>query len=429
MSVFACDDQQGTKLMKMTDDLCMNAMEVELKPTEAETPRYPSDYDLADDGHLDNDFTSTHSAKRRRGDFTINTLGSRFGTRLPSFSRKWRHRQAGKTISIADSLEQPRTSRANSTRAPSRAGSIVEVTELQDSQLPPTPARSVSGYNPEDSPALPIDIQKANTPTEEFDAEGQTATTPLLPPIMTEFPPHLKEVPYQSPLQSPTVADPESAYSVHTPIMGPQVVGLPSPPLSAKPSMASFHRQRGLSMPPAEHSPMKADPSDQWANKLGHANFTINPEPYLPENFDVAACKRLRTDWDLARCNFMKHLMRTGENWGATSKTYKLTEEKWAEIDACWKRNSDLCISRTADNGYESALAMSQGSVAEPAPLMKLPSLNGPKSEGKFPKLGDEDIVGPLERAAQVTQPKTPKKSGFFKLFSIFGRRERTPSL
>ena len=300
----------------------------------------------------------------------------------------------------------------------------------QDPQLPPTPARSVSGHNPEDSPTLPIDIQKANNSVEESDAEGQTATTPLLPPIMTEFPPHLKEIPYQSPLQSPTVADPDSAYSIHTPVIGPQVVGLPSPPLSAKPSMASFHRQRGLSMPSAEHPPvLNADSSDQWANKLGHANFTINPEPYLPDRCDLAACKQLRTDWDLSRCNFTKHLMRTGENWGTTSKTYKLTEEKWAEIDACWKRNSDLCLSRTADNGFETALATNQSSAAEPTAPMKLPSLNGPKSEGKFPKLGDEDIVGPMEQAAQVPQP--PKRTGFFKLFNIFGRaiRERASSL
>lgn len=407
-------------------------MDVERKPAKAETLPYPTEYDLADDVQPDTDFASTHSAKRRRGELTLNTLGSRFGTKLPSFSRKWRHRQTGKTISIADSLEQPRHSRANSTRAPSRAGSVVEVPESQDPQLPPTPARSVSGDNPEDSPTLPIDIQKANSSTEEFDAEGQTATTPLLPPIMTEFPPHLKEIPYQSPLQSPTVADPEPTYSVHTPIMGPQVVGLPSPPLSAKPSMASFHRQRGLSTPSAEHpSGLNADPNDHWAVKLGHANFIINPEPYVPEHFDLAACKKLRSDWDLARCNFMKHLMRTGENWGATSKTYKLTEEKWAEIDACWKCNTDLCNSRTTDNGFETALSMSQSPVAEPAPPMKLPALNGPKSEGKFPKLGDEDIVGPMEQVAQVPQPRPLKRTGFLKFFNIFGRaiKERGSSL
>ena len=407
-------------------------MEVDPRPPGTETLQYPPDYDLADDVLPDSDFASTHSAKRRRGDFSFNTLGSRFGSRLPSFSRKWKHRQAGKTISIADTLEQPRLSRANSTRAPSRAGSIVEVSEPQDPQLPPTPARSVSGNNVEDSPILPIDILKANTPTEELEVDGQTATTPLLPPIMTDFPPYLKEVPYQSPLQSPSVADPELAYSVHTPTMGPQVVGLPSPPLSAKPSMASFHRQRGLSMPSAEYSSTpSADPNDQWVNKLGHANYTIQPEPYLPQHFDMAACKQLRTDRDLARCNYMKHLMRTGENWGATSKTYKLTEEKWKEIDALWKHNNDICISRTADNGFETALSTSQSSVAEPTPLMKLPSLNGPKSEGKFPKLGDEDIVGPMEQVAQVPQPRSPKRTGFFKIFNIFGRaiRDRASSL
>lgn len=115
--------------------------------------------------------------------------------------------------------------------------------------------------------------------------------------------------------------------------------------------------------------------------------------------------------------------MRIGEHYGATSRIHKLTEEKWAAIDAEWKRHTDVCLSRTADNGYEHALSQSQSSVAEPAPLAKLPLLNGPKSEGKFPRLGDEHIVGPMEvveSPQQLHQRKSTKRSFFRFLQGVF---------
>jgi hypothetical protein len=49
-------------------------------------------------------------------------------------------------------------------------------------------------------------------------------------------------------------------------------------------------------------------------------------------------------DWDMAR-NYMKHV-RTGEHYGVTSKIYKLTEEKWADVDMQWKKNSELLIAK-----------------------------------------------------------------------------------
>ncbi len=116
--------------------------------------------------------------------------------------------------------------------------------------------------------------------------------------------------------------------------------------------------------------------------------------------------------------------MRVGENYGPTSKIYLLTQQKWAEIDACWKRNVDTCFAHVADSSAEAALALSASEViAEPPPLMKMPSLNGPKSEGKFPKLGDEGIVGPMDVAKPVQSPReqTPpsqgkkRKTGFLK--------------
>lgn len=402
----------------------MDALNTDLGHGEEGSLPSPTDYDLADDAQMDLESTFNPAVKRQRAsDSSVNNFTTRFGSRLPSLSRKWRHKRAGNSSSLDDSSPEPRLSRANSTRASSLAGSCIELPDPQDTQLPPTPARSIFSDDAVD-PHSTIDIQKANAPKDGEEAEAK-ASTPLLPPIMAQFPLHIKDVPFQSPLQSPTVAqsptaaDHELPFSANTPVHTPQLPGLPSPPLSTKPSISSFQRQRGLSqlLPSSEIPPIFiADHNDEWSNRLGHANFTILPEPYLPDRFDLAACKRLRSDWDLARCNYMKHLMRTGEHYGATSKIYRLTEQKWAGVDALWRRNSDLSFTRTADNGFEAELSRSQGSVAEPTPLMKLPSLHGPRSEGKFPKLGDENIVGPMEQVASQLQQRRPsRKAGFLK--------------
>lgn len=378
----------------------------------------PGDYDLADSTYGDVDFAPNPVAKRRRAaDSSITEMASRLGTRFPSFSRKWSTRGGGKTISVAETLKEPSRSRANSTRASSAAGSVRGSFERQEFPLPLTPTRSVFDGEAGNSPIAPIDVQKANNATEEEGHEA-FASTPLLPPLMVDYPSHVNDDYVQSPLQSPSVAERESFSTINSPVDASQFSGLPSPPLSTKPSISSFHKQRAAGLLPASEIPpimIASDPNDEWANKLGHANFNIHPEPYVPDTFDLSTCKQLRANWDQARCNFMKQLVRTGEHYGATSKTYKLTEEKWSQIDAQWKKNSELTVARTADAvGEENALTLSQSSV-EPAPLMKLPSLNGPRSEGKFPKLEDEDIVGPMEQVAAQSQRRPSRKRNFIK--------------
>ena len=405
-----------------------------------------SDYDLADGSH-DLEIALSPTAKRQRpSDFASNGFTSRLGTRFPSLSQKWRSKRAIQTSSIVDSVQEPRTprSRANSTRAPSLAGS--EAPDSKEHPLPPTPARSIFDDRGEDMPPADVEAQNASA----YDNEGDdvmTATTPLLPPLLANIATNNEDIPYQSPLQSPTVADPDCPSGIHTPITSPQIPSLPSPPLSTKPSVSSFHRSRGQSqlpsptalLPSSEIPPLPLAPAtyDPWSDKLGHANFTISPEPYLPSSYDLDACKQLRQDWDLARSNYTRHLMRVGEHYGATSKIYRLTEGKWTEIDALWKANSDICLSQTAGAGYENALERESSQVAEPAPLIKIPSLNGPRSEGKFPKLGDEVIVGPMEQvaASPPQQKRSSKKRTFLKFLQgmlpsgtgVFGR-DRSPS-
>ncbi|KAI4088002.1 MAG: hypothetical protein LQ344_006377 [Seirophora lacunosa] len=385
-------------------------------------------YDLTDDHQPEHDYGVTPTAKRRRADdFSFTGFTQRFGSRMPSLSRKWRQRK-GTNISISTQGLYERPSRANSTRTPSLANSFIDM-DTQD--YPPTPAMSVSGHHGADSPVSPLEIPRANSYDEEAENEPQ-ASTPLLPPMMLNFT-SAKETPYQSPLQSPTVAERDSAFSGQSPKETPQSRSLPSPPLSTKPSDSSFHGPRALSysnLTPTTDIPTLPLVSvpDQWADSLGHANFTITPEPYLPAQFDVEACKQLRTDWETARRNFMRHLMRTSEHYGVTSRIHKITEQKWAAIDAEWKRNTDVCLSRTAENGHEHALSQSQSSVAEPAPMVKLPSLNGPRSEGKFPKLGDQDIVGPMEVIASQLQQQQEQRRATKRSFFRFLQGVFTPS-
>ncbi|KAL8688198.1 MAG: hypothetical protein Q9218_005828 [Villophora microphyllina] len=400
----------------------IHAMEAGFPISDPELFPSPSHYDLTDDHPSEPDFGPSPSAKRRRGDdFSLAGFTQRFGSRMPSLSRGWRQRKAG-NISISTQAARERPSRANSSRTPSLANSFVDM-DTHDNPLPPTPAMSVSGHRGLDSPVAPLDLQRANSLDEEEMDNEVKATTPLLPPVMANLPSFTKETPYLSPLQSPTVAEHDSFSVPQTPVETPQLRSLPSPPLSTRPSVSSFHRQRALShttlMPTSDIPSLPMVPvPDAWADSLGHANFTITPEPYIPTQFDVEACKQLRTDWETARRNFSRHLMRTGEHYGTTSRIHKLTEEKWTAIDAEWKRNTDVCLSRTADNGYEKALSQSQSCVAEPAPLARLPSLNGPMSEGKFPKLGDDHIVGPMEVVESPQQQQQQRKStkrSFFK--------------
>ena len=376
---------------------------------------FPGNYDLADATLTHGDDEVNPYAKRRRGESPFIGFTTRLSTRLPSLSHKWRRRRPANIITDTDSPKLV-PSRANSTRLPSIVSSIADDESL-DHGPPTTPTKNIVEEHSSNSTS-PIEIKRTTVPDDTQEAET-LATTPLLPPLM--MPHNVNDEPLQSPLQSPAIADQESIYSVHTPIATPRLPGITSPPLSAKPSISSFNRQRGITplLPSSEIPPMMiADPSDEWALKLGHANFSITPEPYVPSTSDFRTLKQLRADWDLARCNYMKHSMRTGEHYGPTSKIYKLTEEKWASIDVQWKKNVDRATSETASH-RDSPLSTSQSSATEPVPIMKMPSLNGPKSEGKFPELGDEDVVGPMEQVAPPVQSqrKANRKTMFFKFF------------
>ena len=386
------------------------------------------DYDLVDGFFSDGEFSVSPRCKKRRQESPLAVLANRFGTRFPSFSRKWRARKGISAATItSDTLRENDASRGVSSRSSSVSNSAPQALDRSfEAQMPPTPTRSILGSREDITVAASIDIDRASGEGKE-NVEA-FATTPLLPPLMIDASANTRQVSMQSPLQSPSVAEPNETVSGNvTPIDAvttPQFSGIPSPPLSTKPSISSFHRSnRPSHLTPSSDIPpiLIADPNDEWANKLGHANFMIYPEPYVPEAFDLEACRQLRANWDLARCNYTKHLVRTGEHYGVTSKTYKLTEEKWSSIDGHWRANNDLTIANTVENSSEAFATLKHTTLGQPGNtnfMARIPSLNDPRSEGKFPQLGDEDIVGPMVQVAAQLQRRPSKKAKLMKFFA-----------
>lgn len=150
-----------------------------------------SAYDFPNDA-LDSDFAPNPRAKRRRDDDSPLSPMDGIKSRIPSFSRslsrKWRSRKATPTIAMPDRSQEQSLSRANSTRAPSLAGSAVEAGDSKGVQLPPTPARTAFDHGLEDLYLSTSDTYSANPSQDDVVDHEAKPTTPLLPPILTQFP-------------------------------------------------------------------------------------------------------------------------------------------------------------------------------------------------------------------------------------------------
>lgn len=342
-------------------------------------------------------------------DTTFNALSMRLNSIASKFStRRNPSMPAGLGIQTTNLPSRPASSRSSSFTSAYFPGFD------QNDVMPPTPAMSVVCNS---MPVSPTDEAHPLRIGEPFDRRA-LSSTPLLPPMMNAAEEKVVE-PVQSPLQSPTVADPNKTLSMVSSIAEPpRMSSLPSPPLSMKASVASFRRGRTSTLASVTDVPPLhvEEQTDEWSNRLGHANFFIEPAPYVPDSCDASACRLFIADWDAARQNYFKHRARVAEHYGAGSKTYKLTEEKWRSIDALWKEYSatasELC-------GQNSPITYS-----EPAPLSNMPTLSDPRCDGKFPVLGDKEIVGAMEVAPPLPQTSPPSPSGKIQAFfqSMFGR-------
>jgi hypothetical protein len=168
--------------------------------------------------------------------------------------------------------------------------------------------------------------------------------------------------------------------------------------------------------------PLIIAPPDKWSNLLGHANFTIFPEPYVPDVFNHESYDRLVSHWKEACEEYCKHQARTLEHFGPNSKTFKFTEEKWAEIDAEWKYNVDETSAKAISHGASAEDLTS----SEPPTYVRMPSIN-PHVDGKFPKLNDEDIVGPMDTIPPRVQPPVRRSTASKVIYEfksgLFGKK------
>ncbi|WYZ43501.1 hypothetical protein EsH8_VI_001200 [Colletotrichum jinshuiense] len=404
---------------------------------------YPADFDIDYDLGFasDNDYTPTLERKRSGTESPFTGLATRLGSRFPNLSR-WKSTKRSQltaspttelTFENAHPISGPASSRSSSLSGPSR-----HMTDRMNEPSVPTPATSFWGSTESVEIPAAIDIEKANNERESIERDRALATTPLLPPLLTTPP---TEAPQPSPLQFPTVAP--SAVLMEIP--SPQPLSHNhTPSLSARPSISSFRHAQSIQELPIGYPSIVQD-HDAWADRLGHANFTITPQPYQPVEADMETLRHLRADWEAARVNYTKHLVRTGENYGETSKIYALTEAKWAETEKSWRAFHEqtmeciLATSKASAQRPEISRSRSRGRVRASSggsALMRRPANDDvfasmqwrrledglptaiPRlvdAEGKFPERGDEDIVGPMERDTKMIRSRSEeRKSGRF---------------
>lgn len=228
-----------------------------------------------------------------------------------------------------------------------------------------------------------------------------THPSALLAQLTTSLPPaptstQQVQTPTSVPTTAATVSSTASVIATPTTILSP-----------TEPSSASAIAPPSATIP---FPPLSLElPDDKYSLLLGHANFTITPAPYtLPLSdspLNLESLKQLRTDWESARTSFLRHLVRTGEHYGERSEVYKLTESKWGEIDAEWSSSFSSAVSSLSsllaisEEEIKSRIGGSAGvdnsSAGDGVGKWECPALT---QEGKWPKRGDEDIVGPMVR-------------------------------
>lgn len=372
---------------------------------------------------LNRDVPSEPEMKRRRsGESTFNRFTSRVFQRLPALTTKNVSNSKGTMTRSAPCSEVTSPvngrSRSNSRARPlfRRSNSEVDDDGLDASKISTSIETIAEDEDFEMIKQGPGDAQVEGV---ENPREITRVSTPLLPLIMNEAP-RVERI-EEPTLQPPTVASHSAMASmVPTPHGTPQMNSYDSPALSSKASFTGLRQSQNDSTLPSSEIPamFMSEPCDEWSNKLGHANFWIEPEPYRPNQCSLETCRMLLRDWDRARVEYSKHLCRTTTHYGNTSKTYKQTEAKWNWIDSNWRQNYEWAMAKASQNGEIAP----PGSPVEPAPVVKIPSM-----DEKFPQISDAGIVGPMEKVAPQVQAQPSMKAQFMKMFD--GLRARSTSL
>ncbi|RDA95925.1 hypothetical protein CP533_5948 [Ophiocordyceps camponoti-saundersi (nom. inval.)] len=428
----------------------------------------PDDFDLDYDMGFFSDGESAADSqyKKRAVDSSSPLAGltSRIGSRLPTIKR-WRSSRRANAVSspLTDLSLENVFSRGPSSRSSSLSASNQQTTPERLSDMPS--CSNISCYDSSDNLSGSTHVDMTPEEHSSLERNRSMATTPLLPPLLTD---PLGKPPQESPLQSPTVAPTPAATAASAsasaaaassaaatasappplpPAVAPAPAGLSPPPLSSRPSLTSLRQVSSSTMAELPLPlPAMLQEHDEWSDRLGHANFTITPLPYELDTLSAETVGRFRDDWEAARVNYTKHLVRTGEHYGQTSKIYALTEAKWAETERRWKGFFDDLVRQNSrsspDSGNPSrshSRGRGRGRSSSSVPVMGrlhssddvladldwrrmddcLPSavprmLESLDAQGKFPCRGDEDIVGPMQRAAVMARARSEDAKGHF---------------
>ena len=347
-----------------------------------------------------------HKRRCADGGSSPSSMSSKFTGRFDSIAKKLKTKRERRTSSMTGSLHEAFVSR-------SRASSLRPPSIFDRGDIPPSPVCQEPA-NIDLESIMQLEENEELQEEEEEEEPTARSRTPLLPPVLAVQ--KKIEEPVQSPLQSPTVdATPSLPQS---PFESPNLFkNLPSPPLSTKPSMASFHHR---SIMPASDIPIinLTEIQDEWSTRLGHENFTIAPEPYqLPAPATLVACQRLKADWEHAKSNFDLHLARIGQVYSETSKVYHLTLVKWADINLRWKCYHEQAleaIPRISQETLQASFHSQESSTLTDDTLPVSPITPMSPMENKFPALAASGIVGPMERV-QPCMPRSCRKRSFWK--------------
>lgn len=447
MSVHQDDGQIANPNLRTGDQPCDHR-----KSSEAIFPGelvadFDFDYDMGflSDGDFATD-TRYHRKRRNGVESTFTELTSRLGSRMPTIKR-WR---SSRRVNLRTSPTTALSLENVLSRAPSI--SLTSSRSASNHHLPePAPVTTMqpnmSYYDISDrsDTGLGIDMfPEDHNPSslEDLERDRAMATTPLLPPLLIDA---MAKPARESPLQSPKISSSPTFDGPLSPGLGSSQFA--RPPLSSRPSTSSLRNGSSSTELPLP-LPAILQEHDEWSDRLGHANFTITPQPYELETFSTEAIAKFRNDWDLARVNYTKHLVRTGENYGQTSKIYALTEAKWAEAESRWMTTFEEIVRNTplSPSGGSASVSRNQSrgrgrgrsSSSNAAALARLPMqddifadlewrrlddclpsavpqmLESLDADGKFPGRGDEDIVGPMQRDSVMARARSEDPKGRF---------------
>ena len=388
------------------------------------------DYDL---GFMsETDLPGTHERRNvRLGSAESALLGitSRIGSRFPGLGRWTGSRKNSITaLSLSELGSDTGLALHESSSRSSSISSPLRPNYPHPSEATISVSPRQSFWDSTDSIVLSADASTGG-PRRDGEQNRRLATTPLLPPLVTD------STTSAGPL-SPGFPFPARVSGNHNQDV-PQPIPIPS--LKPKASVVSFRFSPTGPELPIPFPNLLND--DEWSDRLGHANFTILPTPYKPEDATVPALQQLRSDWDLARVNYTKHLCRTGENYGETSNIYALTQKKWAEVERTWRRMHNQTMERvvasaepvpapTHSRARSRSRGRGRGRAGSSAAALGVPAqdvLGGAEwrrmDDGapavlprilsdKFPSRGDEDIVGPMVREEVMVRTESADGRG-----------------